>query len=120
MAIMTSTDTHDSRKVAVAKAAGSAALGYLLPWTRPARLVARSIRRRRGARSAPAPVVPAQGKRHRSRPSLRTGLVVLAIGGVIGSGVIGGGVVFSAIRRRRNTPPPVAARPPRVEDVPTR
>ncbi|MBJ7291606.1 hypothetical protein [Williamsia sp.] len=119
MGIVTSTDTDDNRKVAAAKTAGSAALGYLVPWTRPARVVATRVGRRRHAKKAraltPSAVTPLLSARRTSRVSGRNGLVILGI-----AGVIGGGVVFSALRARRNTPAPVAAQPPRVEDVPTR
>ena len=119
MGIVTSTDTDDSRKVAAAKTAGSAALGYLVPWTRPARVVAKRVGRRRSAKRAravaPSAVSPLLAARRTSKVTRRNGLVILGI-----AGVIGGGVVFSALRSGRNTPPPVAAQPPRVEDVPTR
>lgn len=124
MGIVTSTDTDDSRKVAAARTAGSAALGYLVPWTRPARVVAKRVGRRRTAKKSRAPkvraltpsaVAPLLTARRTSRVSRRNGLVVLGI-----AGVIGGGVVFSVLRSGRNAPPPVAAQPPRVEDVPTR
>ncbi|WP_188487502.1 hypothetical protein [Williamsia phyllosphaerae] len=105
---MTSTDTDDNPKMAAAKTAGSAALGYLVPWTRPARVVAKRVGRRRSAKKVLT-------SRRPSRVSRRNSLLVLGI-----AGVIGGGVVFSALRSGRNTPPPVAAQPPRVEDVPTR
>ncbi|WP_328856135.1 hypothetical protein OG579_12145 [Williamsia herbipolensis] len=121
----------------VRSAVGSAALGYVAPWSTPVRMITSRLLVRRAAKkdsattgsgpsipriSVPTPSLPSvptprlPSVRASKSPSrrARTGLIVLGI-----AVVAGGGAAAVALRSSRRTPPPVAAHPPRVEDVPT-
>ncbi|MGJ0118632.1 hypothetical protein ACQ7HM_05445 [Williamsia sp. MIQD14] len=122
----------------VRSAVGSAALGYVAPWSTPVRMITSRLLARRAARknssekgattpsiprisvptpslpSVPKPSLPSVVTRESPSRRARTGLIVLGI-----AVVAGGGAAAVALRSGRRTPPPVAAHPPRVEDVPT-
>ncbi|MGU3291269.1 hypothetical protein [Williamsia sp. M5A3_1d] len=120
----------------VRSAVGSAALGYVAPWSTPVRMITSRLLARRAVKkgstpkgsgvpsiprisapslpSVPKPSLPSVRKPDSPSRRARTGLIVLGI-----AVVAGGGAAAAALRSGRRTPPPVAAHPPRVEDVPT-